>query len=608
MGRAKSSHEAAVEQHLGRAASFRAAGRHDEAIRTLLNATRLAPEHAEAHHQLGNALKAAGRISEAVPELFTASSLAPNDATVWLNLGASLLETQVPAAAVMAFEHVVKLAPDDPDAHNALGAAYVVLGRSGDALAAFERALQLRPAYAGALDNLARTYRTAGRVDDAIACFRRALAIDAHPVTHSNLLYTLNFSAHVTPDEVFAEHRLWNTRWADPLRKMHKPHHTERDPERRLRVGYVSADFNQHAVGYFIEPVVAAHARSEVEVFCYADGHVVDAATRRIEASADRWAYVVALSDVQFAERVRNDRIDILVDLAGHTARNRLTMFAHRPAPIQMTWIGYPNTTGVTDIDYRFTDEVSDPPGETERWHAETLLRLPEVFSCYRPPAEAPAVSALPAGERGAITFGCFNNLSKMTPTVVAAWAELLKKVDCAHLRLRSRALEDTGTLASVRDAFASHGVKPDRLDLDGRILSVADHLAAYAAVDIALDPFPYNGTTTTCEALYMGVPVLTLVGRMHAARVGASLLTHVGLREWIAESPEDLVVRGCSLAADRQGLSVLRSTLRERMRRSPLCDAPRLAAFVEQAYRAIWKAYCEGGGKVTSVAFAQPT
>ncbi len=602
---AKSPHEADVAERLKRAAGLRARGHHAEAVKELEHATRLAPTHAEAQHQLGNALKAAGRIGDAVHVLFTASSLAPNDPTVWVNLGVALLDTQVPAAAVMAFEHAAKLAPEHPEIQNVLGVAYIALGRNGDAIAAFENALHLQPTHAGALDNLARAHRNPGRVDEAIAYFRRALALEANPITHSNLLYTLNFSSTVSPDDVAAEHRLWSERWTQPLPSTQKPHDNNRDPLRRLRIGYVSADFNQHAVGYFIEPVIAAHSREAVEVYGYADGHVADAAAKRMEASTDRWVPVVALSDEQLAARIRNDAIDILVDLAGHTARNRLAVFGMRPAPIQVTWIGYPNTTGLSTIDYRFTDFISDPLGETEQWHAETLLRLPEVFSCYGPPADAPAVSDLPARASNMITFGCFNNLSKMTPDVVAVWSSLLNQIDGSRLRLRSRALEDAGTVALVFETFAKHGVSADRINLDGRYLSVADHLEAYSAVDIALDPFPYNGTTTTCEALYMGVSVLTLAGRTHAARVGASLLTHVGLNEWIATSAEDLVSRGCALAADRNALAALRATLRDRMRASPLCDAPRFAAFVEQAYRAMWTAYCADEPKITAVQYA---
>jgi predicted O-linked N-acetylglucosamine transferase (SPINDLY family) len=537
------------------------------------------------------ALRAFGRDAEATSALLTASALAPGEAAVWLDLGAALLDTGAASAAVLALERAASLDPQRAESLNALGCAYVALGRSADAIAAFEAALSLRPGYAAPRDNLARALRTAGRVDEAIARFREALALSPQPGTHSNLLYTLLFSDRVTAHEVAGEHRRWAERWADPLRSEPRPH--DLDPERRLRVAYLSPDLNQHAVSRFVEPVLASHDRSAFEVFFYADGPLADATTARLRPLADAWTPVGSLDDEALAARVRDDRIDLLVDLAGHTAHHRLLVFARRPAPVQITWIGYPHGTGLAAMDYRLTDAVSDPPGETDHLYAEALVRLPEAFSCYQPPPDAPAVADAPCTRREGVTFGCFNNLSKMTPSVVAAWSALLAAAPRSRLLLRARALSDADTADRVRRAFAEHGVAPSRLELDPRSLPVPEHLARYAEVDVALDPFPYNGTTTTCEALWMGVPVLTVAGSTHAARVGASLLTHLGLTDWIASDPADLVVRGAALSGDLAALSSLRATLRERMRASPLCDAPRFTAHLEGTYRALWRRRC---------------
>jgi len=347
----------------------------------------------------------------------------------------------------------------------------------------------------------------------------------------------------------------------------------------------VSPDFTHHAVAYFIEPILAAHDRTRVEVFCYANVRVPDATTARLRTLADHWRDIAQLDDDAAAACIRQDEIDLLVDLAGHTAHHRLQVFARRPAPVQATWIGYPNTTGLDAIDYRLTDEICDPPGQTETWHSEKLVRLPSTFSCYQPDAAAPELNALPAVASGRITFGCFNNFAKITPEVIALWGQLIRQLPDAQLLLKSRGLEDPTTAARIRAAFANAGIGGARLALNGKELSVHDHLQLYHGVDIGLDPFPYNGTTTTCEALWMGVPVITLAGNVHAARVGASLMAHVGLPDLVAATPDDYVAKAAALARDLPRLGTIRQTLRETMRRGPLCDAAKFTRQLEAAY-----------------------
>jgi protein O-GlcNAc transferase len=353
-----------------------------------------------------------------------------------------------------------------------------------------------------------------------------------------------------------------------------------------LRIGYLSPDFCHHAVAYFFEPVLAAHDRARVEIFCYANVLTPDVVTQRLRALAEHWRDIAPLSDEQATQVIRADRLDLLVDMAGHTARHRLLVFARRAAPHQLTWLGYPNTTGLTTMDYRLTDSISDPLGTTDSLHTERLVRMPGPFSVYQPPDDAPPVGFLPALALNApITFGCFNNFAKITPEIIALWCRLLLVVPSARLMLKSRGLGDVDTARRIHELFAAGGVSPERVVLDGRELSVSAHLALYHQVDVALDAFPYNGATTTCEALWMGVPVVTLAGATHVSRVGASLLTHLGAQDWIATTSDDYLAIARRLVADLLALSRIRAGLRERMRVSALCDAVGFTRALETTY-----------------------
>jgi len=553
----------------------------------------LDPSLAEAHHQLGNALKNLHRYADAAASLQRASELAPQNAAIWLNFGVTLLALSLRDEAITCFQRAIALEPGRPEAHNVLGSAFLDAGRIGEAKKQLEMALRLRPAYPAAHDNLGRALRAQGRAAEAIKEFRAALSTAPSPGTHSNLLYALNFVPGLPAAEIFAEHKHWARIHAEPLKNAIPATVVGPDPARRLRIGYVSPDFIHHAVSYFIEPVLAAHDRTRCEVFCYSNVLVPDATTVRLRAVSDQWRDIVRLDDTQVAELIRSDKIDILVDLAGHTARHRLLVFARKPAPVQVTWLGYPNTTGLAAIDCRITDAVSDPVGQTEAWYSEKLVRLPETFSCYRPSEDAPAVSTLPALKNGYITFGSFNHFAKINPAVLDLWARLLVRLPSSRLLLKARSLADTETVAGVREIFSRSGVAPDRLDLRSDELSVAAHLGLYHGVDIALDTFPYNGTTTTCEALWMGVPVVALAGQTHVSRVSASLLTYLGRPEWIAHSEDGYIAKCASLAADLPFLAEARASQRERMQSSPLCDTPRFTAHLENAYREMWRERC---------------
>jgi predicted O-linked N-acetylglucosamine transferase (SPINDLY family) len=560
---------------------------------------------AAAHLDRGLALKRLRRYAEAAESLRTATRLAPQAAVTWLNLGVACLESRLLDEAVASFRRALAIEPHRPEAHNILGHALLEQGRCAEAGRSLAEALRLRPGYPAAHDNLGRVLKAQGRASEAVAHHRAALEGKQRPQTHSNLLYSLNFVPGLSPGKIAAEHRRWAAAHEAPLRG-NGPFPPAGPPRpRRLRIGYVSPDLVNHAVAYFLAPVLAAHDKAGFEITCYSDARRPDAFTQRLRAMAGHWRDVAGWGDARLAEAIRGDGIDILVDLAGHTAGNRLPVFAQRPAPVQATWLGYPNTTGLAGMDYRITDSVSDPPGLTDSWHSEALVRLPGAFSCYEPCRESPPVGPLPAEAERRITFGCFNNLAKVNAPVIDAWAGLLAGLPGSRLALASHGLADPETADRVRREFADRGVDPGRLELDGARLPMARHLARYQRVDIALDPFPYNGATTTCEALWMGVPVVTLAGRTHVSRVGASLLTHLGNPEWVAGSPAEYAAVCRGLAGDPGRLADIRRGLRGRMSRSPLCDARGFTANLEGAYRAMWARLAKGNSPLVPPAFA---
>ena len=539
------------------------------------------------HSNLGNALHALGRLEEAGESYRRALALKPDYAGARYNL-ASLLQAQGRCTeAVEQFERALALWPGHSDLHNNLGAALLELGRLTEAIAHFERALALKPDHAEARNNLGKGCQELGRMEEAVEHYRHALALRPdYAEAHSNLLMTLTYLPDCPADRLFAEHREYGRRHHRPTR----PHANPRAPERRLRVGYVSGDFRRHVVGFFVEPVLAAHDREVVSIHCYSETRRPDAATARLKAMAESWCDTAGLGDEAMAARIRADGIDILVDLAGHSAFNRLPVFALKPAPLQATWLGYPGTTGLAAMDYRLVDPVSDPEGSADTLATEALVRLRDGFLCYQPP---PAPE--PEREPGPLTFGSFNNLNKLSPPVLTLWAELLRRLPKTHLLLKSRQLADDAVARTLRRAFEKRGIAGERLALRGWTAGPEAHLETYRRVDIALDPFPYAGTTTTCEALWMGVPVVTLAGDRHAARVGASLLSHLGLEELIAADEAEYLEIAASLAANPGPRALLRASLRSRIVASPLGNAAALARRLEAAYRTMWHRWCAG-------------
>jgi protein O-GlcNAc transferase len=572
-------------------------GRLDEAEASYRRALQIKPDYPQAHNNLGTALQALGRLDEAEASYRQALRIKPDFAEVYINLGAALHELGRLDEAEASYRRALQIKPDFAEAHNNLANALKELGRLDEAEASYRRALQIKPDFAEAHNNLGEALKELGRPDEAEASYRRALQIKSdYAEAHSNLLFALNYHSDKPDEAVFRAHQEYEIRFGIPHRGEWLCHNNAREgfeTGRRLRVGYVSPDLRQHSVAYFFQPLLREHDPQAVEVFCYAELARPDAVTSALRGFADHWLSTVGLSDAALAERIAADEIDILVDLAGHTAKNRLPVFARKPAPVQITWLGYPNTTGLSAMDYRLVDAVTDPPGEADRWASETLIRLDDGFLCYEPPADAPLPVAPPSLANGGITFGSFNNPAKLSSATLDAWAMLLERVPGSRFLAKGRGFAEDATRAAFLARLVQRGVDPQRVTLLGYVHGLAHHLAVYEQVDIALDPFPYNGTTTTCEAMWMGVPVVTLLGDRHAGRVGASLLTQVGLTDLIAPSVEAYIDIASALAADPARLAALRHTMRERLSKSPLCAPQAFARKIEAIYRDLWQRHC---------------
>jgi len=578
-----------AEIMLRKAQAFFALGRLQQTDEVLAQALAAQPTRHHIHFTIGLLRHYTGRNTEAEAAYRAAIALQNPYPAAWNNLGNVLDDLGRPAEARDAFAMAIKQSPSFSMAHNNLGASLAGQGHYAAAADAHKQALELDPRNVAARINLGVALLEQGRISPAITAFDAALtAAPKNRDAADNWLYSRIYSQE-DPEVIYGDHAAWGqmSPTVEPA-PVHEP-----DPERRLRVGYVSPDFRQHSVNYFFEPLLNAHDPKAVEVFCYADVTHGDAVTARLKARADHWRDIRGRSVSDVHDLVRADRIDVLVDLAGHTKGNRLPVFVHRAAPVQVTALGYPATTGIEAMDYRLCDEITDPSPAADAFATETLIRLPTGMHCYGPPADAPASSPLPALAAGHVTFGSFNKLAKVSTATVSLWAKAMKAVPGSRLILKSKALAEAETRAHVTGLFKAQGITANRLDLMGWIAGDRDHLALYGKIDVALDTFPYNGTTTTCEALWMGVPVLSLAGKGHASRVGASLLSQVGLKDWIADTSEDFTARAVRLTKDVNALATLRENLRATMAASPLCDAKAHARSVESAYRDMWRKAC---------------
>ncbi len=544
-----------AEAHVSLATLQAQAGDDDQALSGFQRAVDLKPDYGEAHNGMALALKALDRLEEAERACRRAVDIKPGLVEAWTNLGNILQDS----------------------------------GRLSEAVEAQRQAISIDPDYATAHYNLAKALADQWRIADAVVSYQTAIEKDPHYLdAWESLMLNELYLPEVTEESIFQRHRAWAAS-LDPVTELGGDDF-DQSPDRRLRIGYLSPDFRTHSCAYFLAPLFAAHDRSRVEVFAYSNLRRPDEMTDQFRDKADQWRDITDLDDQEAARLIREDRIDVLVELAGHSANNRLSVCAYRSAPVQVSWLGYPATTGLASIDYRFTDDVTDPPGPADDLHSEALWRLEGGFHCYRASETAPDVGLPPVEKSGVVTFGSFNNIAKITPGVIDVWTRILTDVDGSRLILKGKMFDNNETRQLITAEFTSRGIDEDRLDLRSWIGRDATPLALYHEIDIALDTFPYNGATTTFEALWMGVPVVTLRGKRHAGRVGAGILTHLGYPGWIAESTGAYTDIAVSLADNKENLIEIRAALRSRLISSSLGNEPEFARKIETAYREMWR------------------
>jgi protein O-GlcNAc transferase len=623
------------------------------AVDALSRAAALAPDNAACHSNLGEAYRRLGRAEDAMNALVRAMSLGPTMAEPTYNFGLLLQQLGETEGAIACFERAAELKPGAPEirrsldevrrrrdsrdragvaspklsarllvalaqtmsvqsrhqtaaslcrgaielypnlaaAHHGLGVALGELQQFDDAVASLRRALAIDPDSPDLLSNLGVLLGLTNQVDGAIDAFRRSLALRPSPSVHSNLLFGLHFAPRYDAAAILSEARAFDQLYAQPLAAAIAPHLNDRRPERRLRVGYLSPNFRNHCQSLFLVPLLGHHDHQRFEIFCYSAVVNPDGLTQRLLASGDQWQTVVGMGDGQIADRIRTDQVDILVDLTMHMEQSMLGVFARKPAPLQVCWLAYPGTTGLFAMDYRVTDRFLDPPEHGRGAYAEEPIHLPDAFWCYDPLTQEPPVSPLPARASGRITFGCLNNFVKVHDGVLELWARVLREVRSSRMLLFAPPGE---TRRRTIDTLAKEGIGPDRVEFVGRAPR-PQYLETYGRIDICLDTLPYNGHTTSLDAFWMGVPVVTLVGGTVVGRAGLCQAMNLGLPELVATTPEDYLRIAMGLTSDLDRLEGLRGGLRARMKASPLMDAPLFARNMEAAYREIWRRWCDG-------------
>lgn len=617
-----------------------------EAVTAFRELLAIAPDHVEALADLASALHQIGDTTEALEHYERALQGAPNDVDLLSNYATALYDVGDSERAIAIFERGLALQSRHEKLWYNLGLAQVARERFEDALSAFKKTIEINPDHPRAKFQLALLLcagreleesadlhaqsqtstrerasvylnagyarMTEGRTDKAIGLFRKALAVDPdYELAWHNLMMVLNYHEADDAPLMISEHQAWGRRHEDLSAA--RTHPNDPSPQRRLRIGYISPDFRTHSISYFIEPVLARHDAEQVEVFCYANHAKSDEVTARLKGYAHHWREIRGRSDDAVADMIQQDQIDILIDLALHTGDNRMLVLARKPAPIQGTWLGYAATSGLKAIDFRLTDDWIDPPG-SEQFNVEQLVRLPQTQWVYRPPVEAAEVSPLPSERNGFVTFGVATNLAKINEPTIELWTRVLRETPGSILSIKA-ALRDRPSEPAVAESplgrygaeqvwkqlrqylcelLAKGGISEDRLRLVGGS-PMTDYLNWFSGIDMILDTFPFTGGTTTCHALYMGVPVVTRTGNLPVSRVGSSILHNVGLGELVAQSPEEFVKIAIELAQDRARLGDLRRTIRERMKQSPLMNEPQFVRNLEAAYRGLWTTWCAG-------------
>lgn len=568
-----------------------ASGHTAEATEIFRRVVQSRPENGAAFGNLGLCLALLGDIAGALECNRKAIALCPLEPAILNNLATLLAAHGSPNDSIDFYERLIALDPLHSSGRGNFAQILQRCGRYDEAYAQFERSVELNPNDIATRVNFAAIQSAEGALDDAIETLRHAIFLDPlDSRCHSSLLFNLHYQAGCTRADIFSEHLKWEKRHAEPLSRFAKAHPNNPNPARTLRIGFVSADFRAHPVAVFFDSCLTAKS-SALEIFCYSCVVVPDLVTQRLMALADGWRNIAGIPDEGVANLIRGDQIDILVDLSGHTAGSRLTVFAHKPAPVQVTWLGYPDTTGLRAIDYRFTDTHVVPPGEADEYHSEKVIRLPETFACYRASDEAPEVRELPALQNGFVTFGCLNNTAKINADILSAWAAILAATPRSKLLLPPAG----GRFSRfVQAQMGMHQVDETRVLFARHPSCLRESLDTHNEFDIGLDPFPYNGHTSTVNALFMGVPIVSLAGEISASRVGLSILENMRLRELAARSREEYVEIATRLASDIPLLQTLRGNLRQRLADSPLTDSKRFMRNFETCLRQTWIRWCE--------------
>jgi predicted O-linked N-acetylglucosamine transferase (SPINDLY family) len=582
-----------AEAHYNLGVVLQNLGRLIEAEASYLVALRLNPAYEKAYVRLAGTLKAMGRLDEAVTVLHGAAQLNPSSSDVFWDLGMVLTSLCRLSEAEAVFRRVIQIDPAIVEAYINLSAVLRDLGQLDEAEANARRAVALRPDSADAQSNLGLVLHDRGRLDEAEACWRQALRWRPDfPEAYSNLLFCMTQNATADPASLFAKHRAFAERFEAPLIASWQGHANSHDPDRVLRVGFVSGDLRNHAVAYFIEPLLAELSGcSQISLYAYANHIIHDDTSERLRSHFAHWRMTASLADAELADRIRADGIDILIDLSGHTAKNRLLVFARKPAPLLASWMGYPGTTGLSAMDYYLADRFLLPPGQFDDQFTEKIVRLP-AGAPFLPDKDAPPIGPLPAIANGYLTFGSFNRMAKLGSAAIALWSQLLRALPDSRMLMGG--MPEGEQFGPLIEAFAREGVGSGRLEFHARS-DMKSYLELHRTVDVCLDTFPYNGGTTTLHALWMGVPTLSLAGHTVAGRSGAAVLGHVGLDGFIAHDATDFLQKGIAWAGDLVALSEIRTGLRERFAQSAQARPALIAAGLERALRIMWRRWCAG-------------
>ncbi len=569
---------------------LRAMNRNDEALKAYEYSLEIKPGSANALEKLGHTHLAMGNYNEAVKCFKLVATVKPdmasNIALIYADVGRFDL-------AMQEYKNILEKNPKHFETLNNLaGICGDKYARYEEAIGYYNRALEIQPNRSEVLSNLASTYKNLGQLDKSIVYFKKAIeAKPEDPILYSNLLMAMIYASTVTPEDVMDVARKYGDRFAKPLLSR-RPFKNVKNPDRKLKIGFVSPDFRNHPVHTFFEPIALNADREKFEIFAYSHTKVEDFVAQRLKAEVDHWRDIRFINDDDAAELIKSDMIDILVDLTGHTGGNRLLIFARKPAPIQITWLGFPATTGIKAIDYRLTDVFAEPPGMTEHLNIEELWRLPEIFCCYRSgDVDVAVIDHPPFEDNGYITFGCFNNFTKVTDPVMETWGRIMNTVPDCRLLLEIAGIDNPKTKEEAEERLGKY-LPMDRVILQARKSN--NQYVLYNKIDIALDPFPCVGGTTSFDTMWMGVPFVTLAGKHFGSRMGVTILTNAGLPELIAQNTNEYVKIASDLAKDRDRLKKMRHNLRDRVIASPLMDQKRFVRNMEDAFRGMWKKYLE--------------